>query len=122
MKLKFSAGAILLLSTLVAQTSAFNSIQGVNHVKEFHKQPTQLSLSDADVDISAAARVDGSFENQATDRREFFKVATALSTATAMLPNIASAETPTPTAFQTASALTLPPMGLGKKRNLHHHI
>lgn len=122
MKLKFSAGAILLLSTLVPQTSAFNSIQGVNHVKEFHKQPTQLSLSDADVDISAAARVDGSFENQATDRREFFKVATALSTATAMLPNIASAETPTPTALQTASALTLPPMGLGKKRNLHHHI
>jgi hypothetical protein len=52
---------------------------------------------------------------QTSDRRTFFKVASSLTAASAILPNIASAEVPVArTALQTAASLTLPPMGLGE--------
>jgi pyridoxine 4-dehydrogenase len=107
MNLKFSCSAILLLSAQLPYAAAFNSIQGTTHVR---RGGLQLSLSDDDI----SAAVKDSLETP-TDRRSFFKAATVLSTATAMIPSIASSEeTPLPpTALQTASAITLPPMGLG---------
>lgn len=97
MKLKL-ATSILLSSTLLLESNGFCA--------NLRNQPISLQLSSSEFD-------DEDFlSSQTTDRRKFFKVATALTTASAMLPNIASAQVPT--ALQTAATLKLPPIGLGE--------
>jgi len=89
---------ILFSSTLLLESSGFCANQ--------RSQQNSLQLSSSRSDSE-----ENSSSHQTTDRRHFIKVATALTTASAMLPNIASAEVPT--ALQTAATLKLPPIGLG---------
>lgn len=108
---------ILVLSAMASRAFAFSNNAGIHsnsglqiNKSSDHHQIVRLSLFNDD---NVTPMVDDSIVNQAVDRRKFFKIATVLSTVTRMNPSVSLAEVIPPTTLQTASALKLPPIGLG---------
>ena len=94
----------LFSAALLSKSNGFTANSAAHH-----QSKKSLKLS------SAGSDYEEMLSGQESDRRTFFKVASALTTASAILPNIAGAEVPVPrSALQTAASLTLPPMGLGE--------